>query len=356
MDIRYDCRQFKGTVPCKPHKEKHVECSIKCEYYDPTIGNLLIIKLGAMGDVIRTTPLLTRIKKEFPDHRIFWLTHFEDVLPDIIDIPLDYSIESITYLKSLNFEFGVNLDKEPEACALMEQLNIKEKNGFGLKLGMPAPINELAKHKFKTGISDSYSISNTQHYLQEIFSICGWKYSGEKYILPEPKSNAVIENIDIGNALIGLNTGCGERWTSRQWPMIHWTNLINLLQNDGFNVLLLGGKNEDEQNRRLSKKTGAEYFGYFSFKEFIHLMNKCTVVVSTVTMAMHVAVGLKKPLVLLNNIFNSNEFHTFIDSRILEPDKECECYYRPTCINEVSCIADIKPAKVFEAVKEIHQK
>lgn len=356
MNIQYDCRQFKGTVPCKPHKENDVECSLKCEFYEPTRGNVIIIKLGAMGDVIRTTPLLFRIKEEYPNHRIFWLTHFEDVLPDIIDIPLDYTLKSLTYLKSLNFDFGINLDKEPEACALMEQLNIEEKNGFGLKHSMPSPINELAEHKFKTGISDSYSKVNTQHYLQEIFSICGWKYNGEEYILPEAKSNSTIESIEKDKTFIGLNTGCGERWTSRQWPMENWEDLINKLQNDRLNVLLLGGKNEDNQNKELSLKTGAEYFGYFPFNEFINLMNKCSVVVSTVTMAMHVVIGMKTPLVLLNNIFNPNEFHFFTDSIILGPEKECECYYKPTCVNEISCIAEVTAEKVFSAITNLQQK
>ncbi len=356
MDIRYDCRQFKGTVPCKPHKKHNVECSLKCKFYEPTQGNLLFIKLGAMGDVIRTTPLLYRIKEEYPNHKIFWLTYFEDVLPDIIDVPLDYSLESLTYLKSLNFDFGINLDKEPEACALMEQLSIDKKNGFGLKQGMPAPINELAEHKFKTGISDSYSKANTQHYLQEIFSICGWDYNGEEYILPDGKSNAIIESIEKDKIYIGLNTGCGERWTSRRWPDGNWAGLIIKLQDNGFNVLLLGGKSEDLLNKELSKKTGAKYYGYFPFNEFISLVNKCDVIVSTVTMVMHVAIGLKKSLVLLNNIFNSNEFYFFNDSIILEPERECECYYRPICINEISCIAEVTAEQVFTAIKNLQKK
>ncbi len=356
MDIQYNCRQYKGTVPCKPHKEQGVECSLICEFYEPTGGNILIIKLGAMGDVIRTTPLLFRIKREYPNHRIFWLTHFVDVLPDIIDEPLNFSIESITYLKSINFDFGINLDKEPEACALMEQLNIKDKYGFGLIHDMPAPINDLANHKFKTGISDSYSKANTQHYLQEIFSIFGWKYNGEEYHLPGTRSNTTIDAISKNKTYIGLNTGCGERWTSRQWPYENWTDLIIKLQKEGFNVLLLGGKSEDLRNKEISKLTGAEYTGFFQFDEFISLVDKCEIVVSTVTMAMHVAIGLKKPLVLLNNIFNSNEFYFFNDSIILEPERECECYYRPTCVNEISCIAEVTAEQVFTAIKKLRLK
>ena len=356
MEVQYNCRHFKGTVPCKPHKKYGVECGPDCSHYEEIKGNILIIKLGAMGDVIRTTPLLKKLKKEYPEHRIYWLTYFLNVLPEGVDVPLSFNVESLTYLQSVTFDLGINLDKEPEACALMDQLNIKNKYGFGLNLGMPAPINELAEHKFKTGISDSYSKSNTQHYLQEIFSICGWEYNGEEYILPEAKSKTVTEKIDNGNIYIGLNTGCGKRWTSRQWPLRHWNHLAKILIENQYSVILLGGGNEDTMNRAIARSSGAEYFGYFPFNEFIYLVDMCDLVVSTVTMAMHVAIGLKKSLVLLNNIFNPKEFHFFVPSIILGPEKDCECFYRPTCINDINCIEDVKPKTVFEAVTKLIQK
>lgn len=353
IDIRFDCRHFKGTMPCNPHKGFGVECNAQCRFYEGTEGNILIIKLGAMGDVIRTTPLLRRLIKEYPDKRIFWLTHFPEVLPEIVDIKLRFSTENITYIRSVKFDLAINLDKEIEACALMQQLEIEQQFGFGLVRDMPAPLNDLAEHKFITGISDSYSKSNTQHYLSEIFAICGWKYDQEKYMLPQMESNVKIDSLPYNQKLIGLNTGCGSRWTSRQWPVEYWHELAELLEQNGYDVLLLGGEQEHTMNQHLMEQTGAKYLGYFPFNEFQALMNKCSAVVSMVTMAMHVAIGLEKPLVLLNNIFNPHEFHFFNKSVILGPVKECQCYYKPVCINPNSCMNEIKPIMVLDAVREI---
>jgi len=354
MDIRYDCRYFKGTMPCIPHKDHGVECNSNCEYLDSIDQNILIIKLGAMGDIIRTTPIITRLKNEYPNGKIFWLTYFPEVLPESVDQPMGFRNEDLVWLRSLDFIMAINLDKEPEACALMNQLNIQNKYGFGLTKGMPAPLNENANHKFLTGISDSYSKSNTKHYLEEIFELCCWEYKDEEYLLPKYEPNEF--NIDLKNVdgkVIGLNTGCGGRWTSRKWPNNSWLTLINLLQKEGYTVLLLGGENEDEQNKKLSGESGAEYMGFFSFKQFISLVAKCNAVVSTVTMAMHVAIGLRKPIVLLNNIFNPNEFHFFSPFKIVEPDKNCDCYYLPECINGRSCIEEISAEKVLAEIKMI---
>ena len=41
MDVRYDCRYFKGTMPCIPHKDYGVECNSNCEYLDSIDQNIL---------------------------------------------------------------------------------------------------------------------------------------------------------------------------------------------------------------------------------------------------------------------------------------------------------------------------
>ena len=80
MDVKTDCRYYKGYIPCKPHKKEGVHCD-NCKYYDPIKQRFLIIKLAAIGDVIRTTPLLHKLKKEFPNAEINWLTYSPAILP-----------------------------------------------------------------------------------------------------------------------------------------------------------------------------------------------------------------------------------------------------------------------------------
>src|SRR5207249_851233 len=66
-DLKFDCRFFRGDIPCSPHKEHGVHCvdadGNSCPYYDPTTKRFLVTKLGAIGDVIRTTPLLHKLKE-----------------------------------------------------------------------------------------------------------------------------------------------------------------------------------------------------------------------------------------------------------------------------------------------------
>ena len=356
-EVKTDCRHFRGHIPCKPSKEHGVMCN-DCSYYDPTKSNILIIKLGAAGDVIRTTPILYPLKKEYPDSKLFWLTYSPELVPSsgayFADEVLSYNLQNVSFLKNLKFDIAINLDKDKEAISLMNDIDSKKNFGFIMKDGVCWPANKDAEEKYLTGLFDNVSLQNKKTYLEEIFEICGYEFKGEKYILNVDKSADRKWDIDNSKKVVGLNTGCGERWTSRLWKDEYWTDLINKLTENNFEVVLLGGPGEDEKNKNLKSKTSAKYFGYYDLKTFINLMNKCDLVVSQVTMGMHIALGLGKKLVLMNNIFNKNEFELYGLGKIVEPERECKCFFRPVCINpDYRCMELIKPETIYNSVNEL---
>ena len=53
------------------------------------------------------------------------------------------------------------------------------------------------------------------------------------------------------------------------------------------------------------------------------------VIVTAVTMALHVAIALEKPVILFNNIFNGHEFYLYGRGEILEPGLPCQGCYKP---------------------------
>jgi ADP-heptose:LPS heptosyltransferase len=344
-----DCKFFRGDIPCKPHKETGVHCD-DCQSYNPKKDIILIIKLGAIGDVIRTTPLLHKIWSEYPNSSVWWLTNTLEIVPEAVNKVFAFSQESILILQATEFSRIINLDKDPHACALTKLLNSQNKFGFTQKDGKPSPVNKLSEQKFLTGIFDDVNKLNTKNYLQEIFEICGWNFSGEEYILDLEDSY----NWDIpsgGQSVIGLNTGCGARWTSRLWKDEYWLGLIKKLQNNGFYPLILGGEQEHEKNQRLSVISGASYLGYYPLQQFISLMNCCDLVVTAVTMGLHIAIGLKKQVILMNNIFNRNEFELYGRGEIVEPDKECTCFFSPKCKNpEYFCMDYLSVDKIYNAI------
>lgn len=345
-----DCKFFRGDIPCSPHKQYGVHCD-GCTFYAPQNKKILVIKLGAIGDVIRTTPLLHKIREEYPTAAVWWLTRSPEMVPSSVEKILPFTLESILLLQNTEFDILLNLDKDPEACALAVQIDAHRKRGFILRDGKPAPVDHEAEHKYMTGLFDDLNKANTKSYPEEIFEICGWTFQGEEYIL-ELKNNREWSIPNEGKPIVGLNTGCGGRWTSRLWAEDRWEQLIRRLQQDGCFPMLLGGEQEHEKNQRLAAATGAFYPGYSSLQDFTSLVNRCDVVVTAVTMAMHLAIGLKKPLILFVNIFNPHEFELYGRGEILVPDKPCTCFFQATCTNPAyKCMENLEVESVVSAVE-----
>jgi ADP-heptose:LPS heptosyltransferase len=353
-DVKTDCRHFRGDIPCRPHKEHAVHCveeeGAPCPFYDPVRKRVLIIKLGALGDVIRTTPLLRKLRATDPTAEIWWLTRSPEVLPRAhVDVILPFTVESIAVLQATPFEVVFNLDKDREACAILSVLTAGVKRGFTLANGKCIPQDASAEHKYLTGIFDDLSKANTKSYQAEIFEICGQSFGGEEYIMPDITAHAW--KLPARKKVVGLNTGCGGRWISRLWPDRYWVRLAKKLKKAGYVPLLLGGEQEHAKNQRLAKASGALYLGHFPLGEFMSEVDRCDLVVTAVTMAMHIAIGLRKKIVLFNNIFNRHEFELYGRGEILEPDFQCSCFYSPTCPN--NCMQYLTPERVFEASRRL---
>ena len=351
MKVHTDCRHYRGDIPCAPHKSSGTHCA-HCEQYEPVDGHILLIKLGAVGDVIRTTPLLHRMKSLFPRKEIHWLTHHTEVLPDLVDRTYTYTLAHVETLKSMQFDLLLNLDKDSEAGALALSIQAEQKLGFGLEQGRCVPLSKSAESKWLTGLFDDLNNQNEQSYPEEIFSLCGWKYRKEEYILPIPEDKPW--DLPANKRIVGLNTGCGARWPTRLWPENHWIQLARAIREKGDVPLFLGGPDEHHKNERMARESGGSYLGFFDLTEFMSMMNRCDVVVTSVTMALHIALGLQKQVILFNNIFNAHEFELFGRGVILEPPVDCKGCFRKKC--DVTCMELIEPDDVLRELENLSGK
>lgn len=351
---KIDCLHFKGYMPCKFHKEKRAICQ-GCEDYTPSGKKILIIKLGAAGEVIRNTPLIRKIKEEYRNPKIFWLTEYPDLLPkeEIYKI-CNFNNKELELIKNIDFDILYSLDKHEEAGALANVINSKVKKGFSQKDGAFIPFDSDSLAKWGTGFRDDLMKENKKNYLEEIFEICGFKFNGEKYFLPKYD----IPKVDLNKSkkVIAINTGANpEKWKPRIYSEKRNIELTEMLLKNNYEVMLVGGPQEHERNTRISKLTSAKYFGLFDYKNFIGLLSLSDIVVTPVTFTLHAAIGLEKKIVLLNNVFNKSEFHLYGNGAILEPNLSCLMCYKPDFDKDcpiVPCMDLIKPEKIFEEIKK----
>jgi ADP-heptose:LPS heptosyltransferase len=227
MILHQDCRYFKGEIPCRPHKEHGVHCD-GCEYYDKIKFRILIIKLDAPGDVLRTTCILQGLKESHPNSHITWLTmptafpFFEN--NNLVDAILDCSAHSLLQIQSEPYDIVFNPDASPKSAILAALAKGKVKRGFGYnEKGHVYLFNKDAQKWFEMGLFDDIKKANTETYQKIISEMLGIRYSsydiifnideGEKAFA---KSFAEKHGVSKEDLVIGLNTGAGSRWQNKK--------------------------------------------------------------------------------------------------------------------------------------------
>ncbi len=239
--VNVDCRHFGAYVPCKPHKAEGVH-SEGCKYYDKIDFKILIIKLDAVGDVLRTTSVLHGLKEKYTNTHITWLTR-DDALPlfrnnRLVDTVLDFSKESFLRIQSETYDLVFNPDASANSAILASLTKAKVKKGFGYnERGYVYPFNKEAEKWFEMGLFDDIKKANKNTYQEIMNYMVGIRPSSYDIIfkLDEggrafAKAFAETHGVSRKNLLIGLNTGTGARWQNKKWPLQGYLGLIRMIR------------------------------------------------------------------------------------------------------------------------------
>lgn len=96
--------------------------------------------------------------------------------------------------------------------------------------------------------------------------------------------------------------------------------------------------------------------GVRTYKEFIGIVDNCDLVVTAVTLALHIGIALEKKIILFNNIFNKHEFYLYGLGEIIEPPVTCKGCYSNNCnkkFNGKGCMELLEPVKVYETINKL---
>jgi ADP-heptose:LPS heptosyltransferase len=362
MIIQYRCRHLLGHKPCRFRRE----CE-GCPHYAPFGKRILIIKLAAIGDVLRTTPLLRGLRTTNETCHITWLTE-PNGMPMLlgireIDRLLPYTWETALQLEMEEFDEVYCFDKEPKATALAMKIRAERKIGFGMSpFGTAAPLNKESEYTYRLGIDDALKFrTNTKTYPELIFECAGISYpTPQEYILPD--LSAEIEagrtvlaacGVRSGEIKIGLNTGAGDAFATKKWTEEGYARLADrLVQELGARVLLLGGPGEAERNARIaaSAQVGLVDTGSDNpIRKFAGIVGNCDLIITGDTLAMHLAIGLRIPVLVILGPTCHQEIELYGRGAKIVSDFECSPCYLSTCPKQRSCMEAISVHDVFES-------
>jgi len=361
--IKDDCAQFRGDKPCRFKRL----CG-DCPEYDPLGARpkVLVLKCRAQGDVLRTTALLPALERKYPRSHVTWLVDGEsvDLLAGnpLVASVLPFGLESVLSLEVREFDVLICLDKEPGITALATKVRAERKFGFGMNAhGVPTAFNDAAAYALQLGIDDDLKYrTNTKTYQEIAAEAAELVYARDEYVFAlgdEPKRKArefmKAHGVDAFRPAVGLNTGAGTKFETKQWPVDHYRELVRGLAGGlGANVFLLGGPREEALNKAIAAGAAPRVYNTgndHSLPEFAGFLSLMDVVMTSDTLGMHLAIALKKKIVALFGPTCPQEIDLYDRGVKLFMSAPCAPCYKQTCPDTV-CMKGILPGRVLEEV------
>lgn len=297
-------------------------------------SKILIIKLGALGDVIRTTPLLHR---HILDGDIYWVTRKEaipllpkNILKEVISIE-----EAKSLLQDQYFDLVISLDDDYEAAELASMVKKNIIIGSFLDETGKVTYTESSSEWFDMGliskygkeVADELKKKNTKTYQEIIFRMIGKEFKGEEYIINYDFNKTKKES--SGTKIIGIESRAGDRWPTKKWNK--YKELAELLTKDGYEVRFFS------QRERL--------------EQYIEDISECDLVVTGDTLALHLALALKVKVVAIFTCTSPTEIYDYNRMiKVVSPLLDM-AFYKRSYIQEV--VDAVSLGEVYKAVKNL---
>jgi len=367
------CKDFKGDRPCKYYwTDKSHNCmDSNSSNYSEYSHRILLIKLDALGDVMRSTALVEGIKKKYPDSQLTWLVKdnakfFVENNPSI-DRVMIYNDENARILQCEKFDILINLDKDSKSTSLAMLFKSNDKRGYGLhEDGYPIPLNNAAKYHYDICL-DNYGekTKNKKSYQELIYEIAEINYEKQKPTLNLDKDTYEIikkqfyrENkIKDTDKIVILNTGCGPVYPYKKWTYDGYKNLIKLLSKDkNTKIILTGSSDEIDRNSKLYNECHypnlIDTTNKYDLKEFCYLISLSDVVVTGDTVGLHIAISLDKNIVSFFGTTPHQEVDLFgLGTKLVREELDClNCYSQFVCPYNGKCMSLITAEKVYESI------
>jgi heptosyltransferase-2 len=393
--INFDCIHFYGDRPCLPNKEQGVFCP-DCRYYqkDTSIGSfpniphaepmknlrsdgrkkIIIVKLDAVGDVLRTTSILPSLKMKFPESSITWITRDRsyEVLKDNDMIDEVYFVsDELDHVFEQLYDIAVNLDSGADSCSVMAGIRSIHAYGYTLINKRPYPLNSFAGEWYLMGIDDNTKKRNQKTYHKIIHEICGLEYENSAPVLfidtgKQERIKEIQEKFGLENSkgLILINLGGGNRWQYKKWTAEGYSSLVKILSRKmpEYKIGIIAG----EEDTAFYKQIEAElseysavsgtgnivYFGFSnSMKDFICIVSLAAEVFTSDSLCFHIATALGKYTIAVVGPTSYTELDVFGCGRIFRSGKvDCLCCYLNICTKTITCMNTLDAEEISAAL------
>lgn len=360
-------KRFREKILQKFTLDQMVDKTIQVYRQTKAERRILVIKIGALGDVILAGPSLGMIRKKFPTSHISVLvdSRYSSVLsgcPWVNEvIPVDGKrFRSWTNLARLAkrlrremFDISIDFQNNKRTHLLTFLSAVAHRYGFSRGI-----FGRLLNHP---DFTFSKPDSPVRHQFR-ILSRLGISQLDEKLVLwPDAESEAQVRewfeenDISENTTLIGLAVGASPRWATKRWPIESYQSLAQrIVKNLGCQVVLIGSEQDKSLAEKFSGASIHNFVGKTSLRNLIPLIKQLRVLVTGDTAPLHIGSALGVKTIALFGPTDPRRHVAGNSTTVLSKRLPCQPCYKGECryTETLACLKRITVDEVYEAVRK----
>ena len=337
-------------------------------FLPPPPKRILLIRLSAFGDVVIATGLLHGLKRAHPEAEIDWLTQpeFAELLQTqaaIAQVQVWERRQWGSLFRGLRW-----LTLARAVWALCTRLRARRYDWVIDAQGLfkSRALARLAGGSLRIGYAGK---EPGQLWLHRLVSRFPEAHAARRFIGDEHAPmlraltgfDAAIPHIRLPNGSAQTSGIVVAPYTTRpqkHWPMKYWVSLLQLLADDGHQILVLGGPADAESAQLLTtavnRASVVSLAGTTSFLSAAQLIAQASAVIGVDTGLTHLGFALDRPTIALLGSTRpyaaSRPAHSAV---MFQPVSCAPCGRHPSCGGRYDCLTTLTPENVLAALSRI---
>ncbi|MDO8795580.1 MAG: glycosyltransferase family 9 protein [Vicinamibacterales bacterium] len=336
------------------------------------MSRFLLVRLGALGDIVHAIPVAAALSRAFPSARIDWLVsakHRE--LLDLVPVigrrlvikdrgdagggtPL---VTAIRELRRSRYDVAFDLQGLLKSAVLARLSGAQRVVGFSSSY-----LREPLARPFYTDVYDPggggmYDPRERSHVVQMNLGLL--TAVGVTVAAPE----FPIERVDTeiaramreraGNRYALVNPGAA--WPNKRWPAARYGAVARAIdERHGLKTIVSWGPGEEPLAQEVVRESsGAALLSpRTSIADLLALIRGATLMISGDTGPTHIAAALGTPIVGIYGPTRPSRNGPWAPGDItISRDGVCQCHHLRRCTRDRMCLLDVEAAEVLDAVE-----
>jgi heptosyltransferase-1 len=329
--------------------------------------NILIVRLGALGDIVHAVPAAAALRAAMPDARIDWLVDAKHrALLDLVDgldriVTLEGSsvaawIDVVRRLRQVPYHAALDMQGLMKSAVLARVSGAARVAGFSIW-----HLREKTARPFYSAtddFSDSGDERTSRHVIFKnlrLLRVIGIDTEQVTFPFVAVDSSAArdVQAADGGGPFALLNPGGA--WPNKRWPAERFGEVASFLREvRGLRSVVLWGPGDEALADAVVRASGnaAKRAPATGIADLFALSRLAALCVSGDTGPAHIAAAVGTPVV---GIFGPTDPERngpwSREDVVLTRYASCDCHYKRRCHNAQWCLDDVSVAEVTAAIQ-----